>query len=74
MNQKHLQILMVLSLFVAVTALLVSPTFLGIFQTEETIGNSQVTIGDALTLFGLLGSTVTIGLWLTSVLKKRGKD
>lgn len=74
MNQRQTQILMIASLFVAVTTLLISPTFLGVIQPEETIGGTPVSVGDVLTLVTLFSVVVTIGAWATSALKKREKD
>lgn len=73
MKKRDIQILMVAFLFLSMT-LLINPSSLSIIQPERTIGDSPVTVGDSLTFFALLGSSVTIGLWLTSILKKRESD
>jgi len=70
MRKKQIQILMVSFLFLSMV-LLIQPSFLSVIQPDKPIGNTLLTVGDALTFFALFGTSVTIGLWLLLLQKKR---
>lgn len=72
LNRKYY----VVALFAAMLLIVAPSVFdLSIIETERSlfnIGGVSVTSGDALVLFGLFASSVSIGLWL-STRKKRGR-
>lgn len=74
MRKKDLQILLVALIFGVFVSYILIPsavTQLGVIDTERTIGDTQVTSGDALTIFALFGTTVSVAIWLSGYMQRR---
>jgi hypothetical protein len=80
-SKKRMQILLVLSVFVAMSVFVISPSFTNqalfdvpassVISQDASLVGSVVTVGDFLLMYSLFGSTVTIMIWVTQ--HKRGR-
>jgi hypothetical protein len=83
MKRKQFQLLLILTLFISVLMLALSPSFLqvvifappelSLVNTEASLFDSLMTVGDVITFYSMFAATVTIAIWITTYKKGRSK-